>query len=309
MMRRQVWITAAVAAVVIAGGAPPAVGQPPPGAGQAPPTTVQQRREIEVRPARLPVEARIVRGAPYFAELVIESVQQLPDGNRIVNRTTGRVYRDSEGRTRREEDRAPGQVGSIAISDPVAGTSFSLDPASKTAWKSGLTVFDPLPRVVPPAGTDPAEVERKRRIEGYIAAVQPRPVPAPPPPPPAPVPGEPSGMIQRSASPRWEEKTEKLPARTIEGVRAEGTRTSRTIMAGAIGNEQPIVSVTEEWVSPELQILVLTRTSDPRTGESTYRLLNITRSEPNRSWFEVPGDYTVHDSGMIRRLQPATDGH
>ena len=65
---------------------------------------------------------------------------------------------------------------------------------------------------------------------------------------------------------KWDEKTEKLPARNIEAVMAEGTRTTRTIPAGAIGNEQPLVTVTEEWRSPELQVLVLTRTSDPRTG-------------------------------------------
>lgn len=304
-MRRQVWVVAGFGALVMAGAAGPVSGEPPQDAGQVRPATVQERREIEARqPVRVPVEARVVRGAPYFAEVVIESVQPLPDGNRIVTRTTGRVYRDSEGRVRREEDRAPGQVGSIAINDPTTGTSYSLDPASKTAWKSGLAVYNRVRPMVTPRGADPAEVERKRRIEAEIAAVQPRPAPAPPPPPPAPVRGEPSGMIQRSASPRWEEQTEKLPARNIEGVMAEGVRTTRTIPAGSIGNEQPIVSITEEWVSPELQVLVLTRTSDPRTGESTYRLLNITRSEPNPSWFQVPGDYTVQESGMIRRKEP-----
>ena len=109
-------------------------------------------------------------------------------------------------------------------------------------------------------------------------------------------------MKQRS--PEWEEKAEVLPARNIEGVMAEGRRITRTIPAGAIGNEQPIVSVTEEWRSPELQVLVMTRTSDPRTGESVYRLQNITRAEPNGSWFEVPADYTIRETG-VRRLEPS----
>ena len=111
-------------------------------------------------------------------------------------------------------------------------------------------------------------------------------------------------MMRRRGAPQWAERIEKLPAQNIEGVMAEGTRTTRTIPAGAIGNEQPIVSVTEEWVSPELQVLVMTRTSDPRAGESTYRLLSITRGEPGRSWFEVPGDYAVRESG-VNRLAPA----
>ena len=103
--------------------------------------------------------------------------------------------------------------------------------------------------------------------------------------------------------PGWDEKTEVLPARNIEGVMAEGKRTTRTIPAGAIGNEQPIVSTTEEWRSPELQALVMTRTADPRTGESVYKLQNITRAEPNLSWFEVPADYTIRESG-VRRIAP-----
>ncbi len=85
---------------------------------------------------------------------------------------------------------------------------------------------------------------------------------------------------------------------------AEGKRVTRTIPAGAIDNEQPIVSVTEEWRSPELQVLVMTRTSDPRTGESVYKLQNIIRAEQNSSWFEVPPDYTVKESG-IRKMAPS----
>jgi len=81
-------------------------------------------------------------------------------------------------------------------------------------------------------------------------------------------------------------------------VTAEGTRTTRTIPAGAIGNEQPIVTVTEEWRSPDLQVLVLTRMTDPRTGESTYKLTGISRADPNLAWFEVPGDYTVKETGI-----------
>src|SRR5688500_16691815 len=71
--------------------------------------------------ASVPVESQLVKGAPYTAEVVTESVQTLADGNRIVRKTTGRVYRDSQGRTRREDDREPGTVRMISITDPVAG--------------------------------------------------------------------------------------------------------------------------------------------------------------------------------------------
>ena len=85
---------------------------------------------------------------------------------------------------------------------------------------------------------------------------------------------------------------------------ATGTRTTTVIPAGAIGNEQPIRIVSEQWFSPDLELLVLTRHSDPRTGDTTYRLTNIVRGDPDRSLFEVPADYTVKESGIRRPMLP-----
>ena len=82
---------------------------------------------------------------------------------------------------------------------------------------------------------------------------------------------------------------------TIEGVQAEGTRTTTTIPAGQIGNDQPIQIVSERWYSPELKVTVLTTNSDPRMGETTYALKNISRTEPAQSLFTVPPDYSVKD--------------
>src|SRR5438034_2550392 len=87
--------------------------------------------------ARVPVE-RAATGAPYSADTLVEGIQALADGNRIVRKTTGRVYRDSEGRTRREED-AKGRTA-ISIVDPVAGFSYSLDPENKVAWRTPIAV-------------------------------------------------------------------------------------------------------------------------------------------------------------------------
>ena len=58
---------------------------------------------------------------------------------------------------------------------------------------------------------------------------------------------------------------------------AQGTKTTTVIPAGALGNEQPITIMSEQWFSPDLQVLVMTRHSDPRTGETTYRLANVVR--------------------------------
>jgi hypothetical protein len=97
---------------------------------------------------------------------------------------------------------------------------------------------------------------------------------------------------------------EQLGTQSIEGVMAEGTRVTFTIPAGKIGNERPIVTVNERWYSPELQTIVLTKNSDPRMGETTYRLTNINRSEPDPSLFQVPADYTVDEGGGFRLFSP-----
>jgi hypothetical protein len=93
---------------------------------------------------------------------------------------------------------------------------------------------------------------------------------------------------QRSRQGTSLEREEALGTREIEGVSCKGTRTIVTTPAGAIGNEHAIDSVTERWVSPELQVVVMSRRSDPRFGETTYRLTKITRDEPPTALFALP---------------------
>jgi hypothetical protein len=236
---------------------------------------------------------RVVKGAPYSAQAVTESVQTLADGNRIVHKSTAQVYRDSEGRTRRDQTIAAIGPYSVAgdppqtyfINDPVAGVTYILDPRSKVARK--MVTFE--------LKQGPGDKESTFTI-------------APPPPPPgapAAKEGEAHTFVLQTNTPtgegvefQWskaEAKTEKLEARAIEGVQAEGTRTTTTIPAGAVGNEQPIQIVNENWYSPELQVFVMTTHSDPRFGTTTYKLTNIQRAEPAATLFQVPADYTVKD--------------
>jgi hypothetical protein len=106
--------------------------------------------------------------------------------------------------------------------------------------------------------------------------------------------GPPVEHFRISADPR-NSKTESLGKQVVEGVEAEGTRTTITIPAGEIGNEQAINIVSERWYSPELQVIVMSKNNDPLVGETVYRLTNITRGEPSHSLFEVPADYTVKE--------------
>ena len=93
-----------------------------------------------------------------------------------------------------------------------------------------------------------------------------------------------------------------LEHKVLEGIPVEGRKTTTTIPAGQVGNEQPLTIVSEQWRSPDLKVLIMSRHADPRTGESTYRLTNIIRAEPDRSLFMVPPDYEVKDTGIRKML-------
>src|SRR5262245_29923520 len=99
----------------------------------------------------------------------------------------------------------------------------------------------------------------------------------------------------RSAT-RYTTNTEQLGKHMVEGVESEGARAVTTMPAGAIGNERPIETVNETWYSPELKMMILSKHSDPRFGESTYRVGNIVRSEPDAALFQIPSEYTIIDS-------------
>lgn len=256
---------------------------------------------------------KTVKGAPYSAEAVTESVQTLADGNRIVNKFASQVYRDSEGRTRREQTlKALGPVGTgeeplqtIFINDPVAGVSYSLDTRSHTAHKSMPFQF----RIMTKPGAPGENTFEFRSAQGAGATsnviVTTQAGPGQPgtrvPPPPGVVDhfemrteGAAGFAIRTRPAPGNEVK-EQLGKQMIEGVEAEGTRTTVTIPAGEIGNERPIEIVSERWYSPELQLVVMTRHSDPRSGETTYKLTNINRTEPAKSLFEVPPGFNVKE--------------
>lgn len=264
--------------------------------------------------SEMSIDGKLVKGAPYSAQAINESVQTLAGGNRIVRQSTSTVYRDSEGRTRRDQTisvvggytaaGAPAQT--TFINDPVAGVNYILDSKNRTARKIDFSPKIAAERLVADKKMMEAKLEAmKAKVpEGAIPADEKAAAEK------AMVdykfemrtggPGEgpvlagavPDGFVMMKADSK-NAKKESLGKQTIEGVEAEGTRITTTIPAGEIGNELPIEMVFEKWYSPELQTVVMSRHSDPRSGENTYRLTNISRAEPAHSLFEVPSDYTV----------------
>lgn len=286
---------------------------------------VARRQAVEVA-ARVPLE-KAMKGAPYSADTIVEGSQTLADGNRINRKTTGRVYRDSEGRTRREEDRdvafttgnvtMPGRMTTISIIDPVAGFSYSLDPEAKIAWRTPIGGANAIMGKL-----EASQVEAKRKLEMERTAAEgksnetesaaaEKKMKAATAEENARAAGAEAGARGRVALPRIaiaNMPDAPLEHKTLEGIAVEGRKNTTVIPAGQIGNEQPITITSEEWRSAELNLLVLTKHSDPRMGESTYRLVNIIRAEPDRSLFIVPPDYEIKETG-IRKMLEASRKH
>ena len=242
-----------------------------------------------------------VKGAPYSADEIRESTQLLGDGTRIHNESKTTIYRDSEGRVRRE---SPNE---ISIWDPVSGTNYVLNPKNMTARRMSMNfVFSTSNtngggmtistfRLVPNGEADlgsglsgeiaqSAASLKKAAAElkaGTQTNAQPALAPA-------------SLDIPLRMAKRLENiKKESLGTQMMEGVNAEGTRNTSTIETGAIGNDRPIESTTERWYSQDLKTNIMTRRNDPRTGEEIVKLTNIQRGEQSPVLFELPPGYTV----------------
>jgi hypothetical protein len=237
----------------------------------------------------------VVANAPFSADATTTVTQMLGDGTKIEQKTTAKLYRDSTGRVRLEQtviglDRlnASAQPQTTITFDSVPGdpSPYTLDPVARTA-RRGARGVQWLTR----------DALNSTRTASYSAAVA----------------GSPLGIstasgnlwiapyfntgvaahLQPAAVPSDLKPTEEqLAARQIEGVKATGKRTTIVIPAGRLGNDRPISITDEQWESPELQLLVGSRFSDPRTGVVEYRLTNISRAEPRADLFAVPAGYT-----------------
>ena len=239
------------------------------------------------------VSNQVVKGTPYSLEATVDTEQTLADGNRIVHHQVVHLYRDSEGRTRREETLAaigpwaasgtPPTV--VTIQDPVSGTSYSLDPQNKIATR--------LPKGLPGQVT----VAGATRIDGPALSIS-APTDAAKSPGPVTAFNLGAGVVVvqdgvASSMSKPDESSESLGKDLVAGISAEGTRLTTTIPAEAMGNERPIEITRERWYSPDLQIVMRSKQSDPRFGVTTYEVTKIDRSTPAHSLFEVPRDYQI----------------
>src|SRR5215831_6056316 len=238
-----------------------------------------------------------VKNAPYTATAITESTQTLHDGNRIVHKNSAFLARDGQGRTRREETLS--QLGTVHIDGPEQKMVVINDPTTHTEYI--LNPSEQVARVVKPLDTQRTAVLRKKlegtengepseglrkKLEGMQSAepgavtVTKRRVRS----------GEPAEYKGETG---WsaDKKHEDLGVQQIEGVSCQGKRDTITIPAGAEGNERPMQIVNETCYSEDLHAFVSRKSSDPRFGDTEYRLTNIKLGEPDASLFQVPANY------------------
>lgn len=202
-----------------------------------------------------------VTGQPYSGTRTVVRQQALTDGTTITQQQQTQIYRDSQGRVRTERTITTpgGQTRSeVTITDPVAGVMHTLDVANK--------VSHDMPLRRPPANANGGGRGRGPRTN-------------------------------TPATTNPNVKDESLGLQMMSGVAATGTRVTRTIPAGSQGNSQPIQTLRERWVSTDLQVPLMEKTSDPRTGTTTSTLANISRGDPDPGLFQVPAGFTTQKGG------------
>lgn len=236
-------------------------------------------------------QSQWVSGKPYSATVVIHTVQTFAGQKplRVDHTQTGLVFRDAQGRTRRETLQISGswQANQVSVIDPVLGAEYDwTGPKMAGRGTAGSAVSGHfVTRMLNPALI--ASETRAPSRSPYELAVEEAEHTGP---------HHKKGSPNAGAQPPQPSRVEDLGAQTVNGVMAQGVRITTAIPAGTIGNDADIPVVTERWVSPDLQVLVKSVYSDPRFGTTTYELTDIQRTNPDPSLFQVPAGYQERPS-------------
>ncbi len=270
-----------------------------------------------------PLGAQSAIGKPIYAEFITEHHQNFSDGNRISRSTFSSIYRDTQGRLRRESQLSlPGLSAGISTStfitivDHQLGCGFVLDPQEMVAHRYELNAgpsyvarlrAQAVGPLLPPDFKQPAAAAASSATPAAAASqwhphafsahrVHPA------------TDGSPTADDSASATAlgmRIDQpflaapnpvRTEDLGDQVILGFRAHGTRVITTLPAGQIGNDRPIDIVSEQWFSPELELVMRSVHRDPWAGEFTTTVTQIVRGDQPSVLFEVPPTYKVIDA-------------
>lgn len=219
---------------------------------------------------------------PYSAVRESSSIQTLADGTHISPKPSSeKIFHDSQGRTRTERQFCrisdDPEAVLVEIVDPVAGYSYLLEQQNHIAHRYALTVREKPGRPTTTTTLKPVQLPSPEQLPKV-------------------------GVVEMNAPGPNVPTTESLGTQTMEGVVVEGTRTTHVMATGQIGNDRPLTTVHEMWVSRELNLTMLMKTSDPRMGESTSRVTSLDTSEPSPLLFQPPPDYKIVDETESVRI-------
>ncbi len=209
-----------------------------------------------------------VTGAPYTAVRTITRVQKLADGTTITHQSVTQEARDSNGRTytATQMEGTQGAAGAprtlYRVFDPVNRLSINWSSSNKQANLMHLP--------------DPSQSGGRRMGGAWRTS-------------------DAGAPMRMHGNAQFKPTVESLGSKTIDGVVADGTRTTIVIPASREGNDQPITITHETWVSSDLKVPVLRTDTDPRFGTTTMELTNINRAEPDAGLFQAPAGYTVNE--------------
>ena len=236
-------------------------------------------------------------GNPYTAIKKTTIIQKLGDGTTITRESSNTEARDSQGRTMVQNPMGEMQGKSITnthVTDPVTRTNTTWMSQGKQALRMHLPDLRGAAQQSGPTamGMGSGSIGAVSNVTTLSQTVRTGGAGTAP---------DATGIVTMTAGPirdpnlRPERKTEKLGGKTIAGVYAEGTRLTVTYPVGFFGNDKPIITYHETWMSSDLKIVLLSVEDDPRTGTRVTEVTNLDRGEPNPALFQVPEGYTIKD--------------
>jgi hypothetical protein len=197
-------------------------------------------------------------GLPYSGKETQTDIKTNEDGTTTEQSSVQLVWRDVDGRTRRE-------------------TKWKTR-SGEEAKEHHVIVYEPLKRVWWTwfYGGSSAKVARVRHFRPQDG---PDACPAPP-------------VHQAKRNPE-DFDVEYLPAATINGIPVVVHRNTKVVPAGTAGINHEFIIAHEWWISPELGVIMRRTIDDPRSPKIIVELSDVKRDVPDPALFRVPEGYEV----------------
>ncbi len=195
--------------------------------------------------------------APFSAIVHTTWVRTLPDGSTVTTENARVVDRDNDGRVFQER-RTFVPVPNPENKQSIAYATEYDDPVEHTTYQCRLDakICNLFPLYVPPDRELPAGLQ-------------------------------PDGTTYLTR--------ENLGTDTFAGLDVVHTRETFTFYSGSIGNTSTILRTVDYWYSPALGVNVQVKRHDPRDGDQTLWLSDLTQTAPEAKWFQAPPDDRIID--------------